>query len=97
MLPSYFDYIFVHLKQKVRLKPKLSPKVLSTLGPNPIRHARPDLQLWYCIAQRKKKKIIKIIERKYYCKTVMFGFRLGAMTRKWTRKLVTRFGVVQVV
>ena len=35
MLPSYFDYIFVHLKQKARLRPELSPKFLSTLGPNP--------------------------------------------------------------
>ena len=35
MLPSYFNYIFVHLKQKARLRPKLSPKFLSTLSPNP--------------------------------------------------------------
>ena len=34
MLPSYFDYIFVQLRQKVRLRPELSPKLLSTLGPN---------------------------------------------------------------
>ena len=47
MLPSYFDCIFVHLKQKVRLRPELSPKFLSTLGPNPTRKALPDLQLWY--------------------------------------------------
>ena len=46
MLPSYFDYIFVHLKQKVRLRPELSPKFLSTLGPNPTRKARPNVQLW---------------------------------------------------
>ena len=25
-LPHYFDYIFVHLRQKVRLKPELSGK-----------------------------------------------------------------------
>ena len=37
MLPSYFDYIFVHLRQKVRLRPQLSPKFLSTLGPDPPR------------------------------------------------------------
>ena len=37
MLPSYFDYIFVHLKQKVRLRPELSPKFLSILAPNPAR------------------------------------------------------------
>ena len=29
MLPSYFDYIFVHLRQKVRLRPELNPKFLS--------------------------------------------------------------------
>ena len=45
MLPSYFGYIFVHLTQKGSLRPELSPKFLSTLGPNPIRKARPDLQL----------------------------------------------------
>ena len=45
MLPSYFDYIFVHVRQKVRLTPKLSPKLLSTLGPNPTQKARSDLQL----------------------------------------------------
>ena len=43
MLPSYFDYIFVHLRQKVRLRPELSLKFLSNLGPNPTRKARPDL------------------------------------------------------
>ena len=47
MVPSYADYIFVHLRQKARLRPELSPKFLSTLGPNPTRKARPDLQLWY--------------------------------------------------
>ena len=47
MLPSYFDYIFVHLRQKVhvRLRPELRSTFLSTLGPNPTRKARPDLQL----------------------------------------------------
>ena len=37
MLPSYFDYIFGHLRQKVRLRPELSPKFFSTLGPSPVR------------------------------------------------------------
>ena len=37
MLPIYFDYIFVHVRQKVRLRPELSPKFFSTLGPNPAR------------------------------------------------------------
>ena len=36
-LTSYFDYIFVLLRQKVRLRPELSPKFLSTLGQNPAR------------------------------------------------------------
>ena len=44
-LPSYFAYIFVHLKQKARLRPELGPKFLSTSGPNPTRKARPDVQL----------------------------------------------------
>ena len=38
MLPSYFDYIFVHLRQKVRLRRELSPQFLSTLDPNPARN-----------------------------------------------------------
>ena len=37
MLPSYFDFIFVPLKQKARLRPDLSPKFLSTSGPNRAR------------------------------------------------------------
>ena len=45
ILPSYFDYIFVHLRQKVRLRPELSPQILSTFGPNPTRKARLNLQL----------------------------------------------------
>ena len=42
------------LGQKASLKPELTPKFLSTLGPNPARtrseptqKARSDLQLWY--------------------------------------------------
>ena len=43
LLPSYFDYIFVHLRQKVRFRPELSPKFLSTLGLNPARtRTRPE-------------------------------------------------------
>ena len=45
MLPSYFDYIFVHLRQKVRLRPELSPKFLLSLGPNSTRKAQPELQV----------------------------------------------------
>ena len=35
MLPSYFDYIFVHLRQKVRLKPELSPENFVNFRPEP--------------------------------------------------------------
>ena len=35
MLPIYFDYVFVHLRQKARFRTELGPKFLSTLGPNP--------------------------------------------------------------
>ena len=45
MLPSYFEYIFVHLGQTVRLRPELIPKFLSNSGPNPSRKAPPDLQV----------------------------------------------------
>ena len=55
MLPIYLDYSFVHLKQKVRLRPELSLKFLSTLGPNPTRKARPDLQLWGVVIVALKK------------------------------------------
>ena len=41
ILPSYFDYFFVHLRQKVRLRPELSSKFLSTLGPN-LARTRPE-------------------------------------------------------
>ena len=41
LLPNYFDYIFVHQRQKARLRPELSPKFLSTSGSNPAR-SRPE-------------------------------------------------------
>ena len=43
MLLNYFDYIFVHLRQKVRLRPELSPKFLSTLGLN-LARTQPEKQ-----------------------------------------------------
>ena len=54
ILPDYFDYIFVHLRQKVRLRPESSPTFLSTLSPNPnpTRKARPDLQLCASLLRR---------------------------------------------
>ena len=41
MLQNFFDFIFVHLTEKVRLRPEFSPKFLSTLGPNPNRPEKP--------------------------------------------------------
>ena len=41
MLPSYFDYNFVHLRKKTRVRPELSPKFLSPLGSNPA-YTRPE-------------------------------------------------------
>ena len=34
LLPSYFDYIFMRVRQKARHRPELSSKFLLTLGPN---------------------------------------------------------------
>ena len=49
MLPNYFNYIFVHLRQKARLRLELSPKIFFKFrpetGPNPIRKTRADVQL----------------------------------------------------
>ena len=43
ILQGYFNYIFVHLRQKARFRPEISPKILSTLGPNPARtRTRPE-------------------------------------------------------
>ena len=45
MLPSYFDYIFLHLRQTVRFRPELSPKFFVNFrpepGPNSVR-TRPE-------------------------------------------------------
>ena len=42
-MSSYFEYIFVHLRQKVRLRPELRTKFLSTLSQNPARtRPRPE-------------------------------------------------------
>ena len=57
MLPSYFDYTFVNLRQKVRLRLELSPTFLSTLGPNPnpTRKARLDSQLCTVVREDAKR------------------------------------------
>ena len=34
-LRRYFDYIFVHIKKKVRLRPELSPKFFFNFKPEP--------------------------------------------------------------
>ena len=41
MLPSYFGYIFVHLKQKARLRPELSPKFFVSFRPEPGPNPKP--------------------------------------------------------
>ena len=66
MLPSYFDYIFVHLRQKLHLRPDLSPKFLSTLGPNPTQKARSDLQLCFKVTKRFNIKKIVVLNYIYY-------------------------------
>ena len=36
MLPSYFDYVFVHLRQKVGLRPEfMKPKIFVNFRPEP--------------------------------------------------------------
>ena len=74
MSPSHFDDIFVHLRQKARLKPELSTKFLSTLGPNPTRKARPDLQLWDGHANRLIRNILGPIKDKNFVIKLAVGF-----------------------
>ena len=73
MLPDYFDYIFVNLRQKVRLRPESNPKLLSSLspnpartrpepGPNPTRKTRPDLQL--CLGWL----LAQSVKENYFCR-----------------------------
>ena len=81
-LSSYFDYMFVHLIQKVRLRPELCRKFLSNLGPNPTRKARPDLQLWCEIVLLSasfafsRKKQCDMQTRHYHFKTARYGLRI---------------------
>ena len=77
MLPSYFDYIFVHLKQKGRLKPELSPNFLSTLGANPTRKARPDLQI-YCVHRNFVVFLFLFFNSQYF--VMLFRFRSHTST-----------------
>ena len=64
MLPSFFDYIFVHLRQKARLRPVLNPNFSSTLGPNPIRKARAGLPT---LVHGPAPKIALHFTNKYWC------------------------------
>ena len=86
MLPSYFDYIFVHLRRNARLRPELNPKFLSTLGPNPPR-TRPDLQLCHVFHSFAKNFVRILCHRLYNFLTKQnilcdnqFGFREGHST-----------------
>ena len=49
MLPNYFDYIFVHLRQKSTSQAQIKPEIFVNFrpepNPNPTQKARPDLQL----------------------------------------------------
>ena len=53
MSPNYFDFIFVHPRQKARLRPELSPKFLSTLGSNPKSSAQLTT-LEHCLSLKAK-------------------------------------------
>ena len=66
---KFFDYILVHLRQKVRLKPEIFVNFRPKPGPNSTRKARPDLQL--CFEQagnsldknsKKKHRSIRLLE-----------------------------------
>ena len=67
-LPSYFDYTFVHLTQKILLRSELSPKFLLTLNPNPARtRTRPEnpgptynsVPTYFCIEQQHYLRVAK--------------------------------------
>ena len=70
MLPDYFDYIFVHLRQKERLRPESSPKFLSTLSPNPAR-TRPEKPgpTYNSGSDRCKNNYCKIIDKLIFFQT----------------------------
>ena len=52
MLPSYFVYIFVHLRQKARLRHVIFVNFRIEPSLNPTRTARPDLQLCHRLRLR---------------------------------------------
>ena len=76
MLPSYFDYIFVHQRPRARLRPELSTKLLSTLDPNPAR-TRPEKSgptynsvavFFRLMRKRKQRKIFGTLQLCFLCK-----------------------------
>ena len=77
MLPSYF----VHLRQKSRLRPELSPKVWSTLGLNPTRKAWPDLQLCFTIALYRKNSVNTAKK----CNKFFSSFTFVLAEKKWCK------------
>ena len=48
MLPRYFDYIFVHLRHKVRLRPELSLNFFSNFRPEPDPKSPARLTIMWC-------------------------------------------------
>ena len=46
MLPSYFDYIFVHLRQKARLKARIKSKIFVNFRPEPCLNPNPTQKAW---------------------------------------------------
>ena len=63
----------MHLKQKARLRPELSPKFLSTLGPNPAQKAQPDLPLWFDEELRRLGKLKRKAYFKFFKKSEVFS------------------------
>ena len=49
MLPSYYNYIFVHLRQKGRFLARIKPKIFVNFRPEPDPKSPSDLQL--CVGQ----------------------------------------------
>ena len=78
MLPNYFNFIFVHIRQKACLRPELSPKFLSSLGPNPAR-TRPEKPgpTYNSEAQRNiRNELVYSIEAQRFSAIVKQDFRI---------------------
>ena len=63
-LQSYFDYIFVHLRQNARLRPALSPEIFVNFRPepgsNPIRKPRPTFNSGLITCLRENLNLLKL-------------------------------------